>query len=154
MGMSNKCRHQDWLLKALAVAILATATPSVSQAQNAEARGLWMATSASESTLSGRGFGRLAVDDGALAFQSAGFEWRLPLSGIKRVAASKQAPNALEIESESGMVYYVGILDSKLMMASPGKALRMIQRAVETAPAPAPARATLAAAAGGSGGVR
>lgn len=151
--MSKKDFSKGWLLKVLAVAILLTAAPSVSLAQINPARGLWMATSTTESTLSGRGFGRLAVVDDALAYQSPGFDWRLPLSDIKRVAVSKQVPNALEVESVSGKVYYVGILDSKLMMAAPGKALQMIQRAVQTAPEPAPVLATLAAAAG-SGGVR
>lgn len=148
--MSNTHNLKGWQLKVLAVAILSTATPSVSQAQNADARGLWMATSANEALLSGRGFGRLAIADGMLVYSSPGFAWRVPLTEIKRVAGSSQVDNALEVESASGQVYFVAILNGQLTSSSPGKAVQAIQRAVRTALATAPAARTVLTAAGGS----
>ena len=75
---------------------------------------------------------------------------RLELADVKRVSHSKQVTDALEVESVTGQVYYVGILDGRLTLTSPGKAAQFIQRAVQTAPAPsAPARTLVAAAGGG-----
>lgn len=145
--MSNNT-FSTWLQKAVVVALLAV--PAVAQAQDAP-RGLWMATSSNEASLVGQDFGRLTIANGMLSFQSAKHEWRLALADVKRVSRSKQVSDALEVESVTGQVYYVGILDGQLTLTSPGKAAQFIQRAVQTAPAPAlaaPAR-TLAAAAGG-----
>lgn len=152
--MSNTRNLNGWLLRILAVAILAAATPSVSQAQDAEARGVWMATSASDAILSGRGFGRLAIDEGALVYSSPGFSWLLPLTEIKRVAGSRQVSDALEVESTSGQVYFVAILNGQLTSSAPGKAVQTIQRAVRTAGESARAATTarLALAAAGGGG--
>ena len=58
---------------------------------------------------------------------------RLELADVKRVSRSKQVPDALEVESVTGQVYYVGILDGRLTLTSPGKAAQFIQRAVQTA---------------------
>ena len=140
------------LLTAMVFAILAVATtPSQSQAQTTPPpRDLWMATSATESTLWGRDFGRLSIADGVLTFDSTTFDWRLPLSEIKRVGESKRSEKAIEIESVSGQVYFVAILNGQLVPGSPAKALQAIQRALKTAPA-VPARAT---AAGGAGSTR
>lgn len=142
-----------WAIKLAFTVMLAVAgLPSLAHAQSTTPfRGSWMATSATESMLSGRGFGRLTLVEGVLAYQSPGFEWHLELAEIVRIGTSRQVPNALEIESVTGQVYFVGILDGQLTMTSPGKAVRAIERAVRTAPSPAPApsRAT-ATAAGGS----
>lgn len=138
------------LFQALALAIVVIgAAPSLSQAQTPAPRDLWMAASATDATLWGRGFGRLFIEDGVLAFDSSGFDWRLPLAEIKRISESKRAEKAIEIESVSGQVYFVAILNGQLVAGSPTKALQAIQRAVKTAPA-APARTAAAAAAGGT----
>lgn len=148
--MSKNTSFVRRLLPALIIAILAIGSaPSLSQAQTPAPRDLWMAASAADPTLWGRDFGRLAITDGLLAFDSTSFDWRLPLSEIKRVSESKRADKALEIESVSGQVYFVAILNGQLVAGSPVKALQAIQRAVKTAPA-APVRAAAAAAAGGT----
>jgi hypothetical protein len=133
------------LLTVMVLAILTVATtPSPSPAQTAPApRDLWMATSATESTLWGRDFGRLSIADGVLTFDSTSFDWRLPLSEIKRVGESKRAEKALEIESISGQVYFVAILNGQLVPGSPVKALQAIQRALKTASAVPGARLQL-----------
>lgn len=126
--------------------LMMAAAPSVAHAQSNTA---WMATSAHEAPLAGRGFGRLSIDDGVLAFASRNFAWQLPLSDIKRVSASKTVANALEIESFSGQRYLVGVLTAQLTANSPSKAVQTIERAVRTAPAPLESRPTMVAAGGG-----
>jgi len=147
--MSNTTNSLNgWIGKLVFVGILALAAfPAQAGAQTAD-RGLWMATSADKAALAGHGFGRLTLVDGVLSYQSGSFEWRLALCDIKRVSASKRVSDAIEVESVTGQVYFVGILDAKLTMASPGKAVQMLQRAVRSTPAPAalPARTTLVAA--------
>lgn len=148
--MSTNHRSQ-WIVKA-AVAVVLVVMPLVAQAQSSSSsRGVWMAASADEASLTGRGFGRLTIADGMLAFQSANYKWRLELSEVARISTSPVLANALEIESRAGQVYYVAILDAQLTPTAPGKAAQAIERAVATAPAPAvPARTTAIVAAGGS----
>jgi hypothetical protein len=145
--MSANRSFNGRLAQALFLAILAiAAAPSLSQAQTVPGpRDLWMAISATEAAISGREFGRLVIEGGVLTFDSNSLNWRLPLSEIKRVGESKEAQKALEIESVSGQVYFVAILDGQLMASSPAKALQSIRRAVKSAPA-APVRAAAAAA--------
>lgn len=139
-----------WLVAAMFTGMLAvSAVPAFAQL-SAERRGLWMATSASESILAGRGFGRLTLVNGTLAYDSRNFEWRLALSDIKRISASKQLSDAIEIETVTGQVYFVGILDSQLTRMSPGKAVQAMQHAVRTTAAQAPARSAMVSAGGGS----
>ena len=144
--MSNNTSSK-WLIKVAVVALLAV--PGMAQAQDAS-RGLWMATSSNQASLAGNDFGRLSMANGMLSFQSANYEWRLALADVKRVSPSKQVSDALEVESVTGQVFYIGILNGQLTLTSPGKAVQMIQRAVRTAPAPAPTRTLVAAAGGGS----
>ena len=144
--MSNNTSSK-WLIKVAVVALLAV--PGMAQAQDAS-RGLWMATSSNQASLAGNDFGRLSVANGMLSFQSANYEWRLALADVKRVSPSKQVSDALEVESVTGQVFYIGILNGQLTLTSPGKAAQVIQRAVRTAPAPAPTRTLVAAAGGGS----
>jgi len=147
--MSAKNNLFGWLTKLVVAGLLTLSAASVATAQTADpSRGLWLAISANEASLAGRGFGRLTMVDGVLAYRSTNFEWRLKLAEIKRVGASKALDNALEVESTSGEIYFVGILDGQLTLMSPGKAAQIIQRAVKTAPAPAAARVTMVA--GGS----
>ncbi len=143
--MSNNT-FSKCLIKVAVVALLTV--PGLAQAQDAP-RGLWMATSSNEASLAGSDFGRLAMANGMLTFQSAKYEWRLALGDVKRVSASKQVADALEVESVTGEVFYIGILNGQLSMTAPGKAAQAIQRAVRTAPAPATPARTLVAAAGG-----
>jgi len=144
--MSNNT-FSKWLIKVAIVALLAV--PGMAQAQDAS-RGLWMATSSNEASLAGHDFGRLSLSNDMLSFQSAKYEWRLALADVKRVSPSKQVSDALEVESVTGEVFYIGIRDGQLSLTSPGKAAQAIQRAVRTAPAPAaPARLLVAAAGGG-----
>jgi len=147
MSNNNLAR---WLIKVTVAGLVVVATmPAVAQAQNqAPLRGLWMAASSNQASLSGNTWGRLRLVDGVLAFQSSNFEWQLALSEIKHIAVSKNLSNALEVESVTGQVFFVGILDGQMTMTSPGKAVQMIQRAVRTAPASSPVRATMVA--GGS----
>ncbi len=138
------------IFKFILVAILFTAVaPAAAQAQGSASVPVWMATSAESGPLVGRGFGRLTIVGNMLAYQSPRFQWSLPLSEIKRVAPSKAMSNALEVESVTGAVYYVSILNGQLMATSPGKAAQVIQRAVQTAPAPIQSRPTMVAAGGG-----
>jgi len=147
--MSNKNLSRWLITLSLAGLLLVVAMPSAARAQNqAPLRGIWMAASSNQASLSGSPWGRLMLVEGVLAFQSSNFEWQLALSEIKHIAASKNLSNALEVESVTGQVYFVGILDGQMSMTSPGKAVQIIQRAVKTAPASAPARATIVA--GGS----
>lgn len=147
--MSTNRNFNGRLGQALFLAILTIgALPSLSLAQAVPApRDVWMAASATEATLSGRGFGRLVLEGGVLTFESTALDWRMPLSEIKRVVESKRGGKALEIESVSGQLYFVAILDGQLVTSSPGKALQSIQRAVKATP-PAPVRAAAAAAGG------
>lgn len=146
--MSTNYRSQ-WIVKA-AVAVVLVVMPLVAQAQSSSSsRGVWMAASADEASLAGRGFGRLSVADGTLTFHSTTYDWSLELSQVKRISTSLVLANALEIESRAGQVYYVAILDAQLTPTAPGKAAQAIERAVNTAPAPA-VPAHTAAVAGGS----
>lgn len=149
--MSNKNLLTEWALKVVMASVLAIGAPQLAHAQATDvARPVWMATSANQASLAGTGHGRLTIINGELAYDSPAFSWRLSLSDIKRISASKVVSNALEIEGFGGQRHFVGILDGQLNLASPGKAVQMIQRAVRVAPAPQPARTAIAAAAGGS----
>lgn len=145
----SKNNRSQWLVK-VAVAVVLLGMPLVAQAQSSTSpRGVWMAASADEGSLTGRGFGRLTIADGMLAFQSANYEWLLELSEVKRISPSQTIANALEIEGVAGQVFYVTILDAQLTPTAPGKAARAIERAVSTAPAPAVSAPTTIVARGG-----
>lgn len=146
--MSQKSSITSGLIRMVLVGMSAvTALPSVAVAQAVDpTRGTWMAASSNEASLAGRGWGRLTLADGVLAFQSPNDQWRLTLSEIKRIAASKNLSKALEVESASGQIYYIAILDSRMTMTSPGKAAQTIQRAVRVAPAPPTTRPAVVAA--------
>jgi hypothetical protein len=144
--MSNQNLLTKWALKVVVAGVLVIGAPQLALAQ---ARPIWMATSAAQAPLAGTGHGRLAVINGELAYDSNAFSWRIALSEIKRISASKQVSNALEVESFGGQRYFVGILDGQLTLTSPGKAVRMLQQAVRSAPAPQPVRTAMVAAGGG-----
>lgn len=147
--MSKKNLLTGWALSAVIAGVLAIGAPQLAHAQASEvARPVWMATSADQASLAGNGYGRLAIVEDELAYDSAAFSWRLPLAEIKRIAASKLVSHALEVEGFGGERYFVGILDGHLTMTSPGRAVQMIRRAVRSAPAPPPARTAMTLAGG------
>lgn len=125
------------LLKIGLLAVLAlVSAPSPVQATGTDekARGFWMAASGAEPVFTGRSRGRLILEDGQLTFRSADYEWRLTLSEIKRVDESKVASKVFEVESFSGAIYFVAILDAKMLTDSPRKAVQTIQGGVREAP--------------------
>lgn len=146
----NANRFARWIFNLTLALVLATVASSVTaQAQSRDtSRAFWMAASSNQAVLAGNTWGRLSLLDGVLTFQSSNYNWRLALSEIKRIESSKEASHAFEIESASGQLYYVGILDNTMTMASPGKAVQLIQRAVREAPAPA-GQPTMVASGGG-----
>lgn len=97
--------------------------------------GLWMTASSSDTTLTGRFWGRLILEDGDLRFESPNYKWRVALSQIKRVDQSKAVPRALEVETFTGAMHFIAILDAKLTAESPRKAIQMIQRSMRDAAA-------------------
>jgi hypothetical protein len=82
----------------------------------------------------GRSWGRLILQDSLLTFRSADYEWSLPVSEITRLVESQTASRAFEVESASGQIYYVAILDSRMLTESPRKAVQTIRRAIREAP--------------------
>lgn len=99
---------------------------------HADTRG-WMAASSPESTLTGRSWGRLTLEDDELRFDSPNYKWRVALSQIKRVEASKASPRAFEIETTDGTIHFAAILDAVMMKDSPRKAIYAIQRGMREA---------------------
>lgn len=145
----NANKFVQWIVNmTLTLVLAAAASSATAQAQSLDSRAFWMAASSNEAVLTGDTWGRLSLLDGVLTFQSQTYNWQLELSEITRVESIKDAPRAFVIESASGELYYVGILDGTMTMASPGKAIRMIQRAARQA-TPTAGRAALAAAGGG-----
>lgn len=95
--------------------------------------GFWMAASSSESSLTGRSWGRLILEDGDLRFESPVYKWRIALSEIKRVEPSKASARAFEIETMSGAIHFAAILDATMVKDSPRKAIEVIQRGMREA---------------------
>ncbi len=124
------------------LAVLATVTPQTSVHAADAAPTFWMAASNSAPSFPGRSWGRLSLHNGVLRFDSSEYEWRVALSDIKRVAQSKAAPRALEIETFAGTTHFVAILDARLLADSPRKALQLIQRSMRESPTPRPALLT------------
>ena len=54
--------------------------------------------------------------------------WDLLLADTNRVQQSKTHSKAVEIESVTGQVYVVSILDSQMLVDSPRRAMRIDQR--------------------------
>jgi hypothetical protein len=117
-------------LSIVIVAALLSATP-LQAAQTAEnQQGIWMASSSTEPAV-GTNWGRLSLRDGVLAFGSPQQEWQIPIAAIKRVSISAESDRLIVIEDADSRVYYVAILDGKLLVSSPRKALDFIRRAAQ-----------------------
>lgn len=121
---------------ALLVLLATAAMPSIASAQDNDTKGpkTWMASSNNEPSFVAGDWGRLMLADGELRFRSNNYKWNLSLSDIKRLGVSKTTDRALEVETFNGSVYFVSILDSRMLTESPGKAVDVLLRAVREAP--------------------
>lgn len=137
--MNNMMSSQSaWSIRIALVALLATASvPSIAGAeQNGDrATKTWMAASNTEPSFAPGAWGRLSLVDGELRFQSTNYDWSLALSDIKRLSVSRIADRAFEVETYTGDVYFVAVLDGQMLTDSPRKAVGALQRAVREAPA-------------------
>ncbi len=133
-----------WLAAAIAFAMI-LGVPAGSAAQGKAAFGTWLASAVDAPAGT---WGRLTLKEGVLTFASTNMEWQKPLGDITRVAESRRADRALEIEAQNGEVLLVSILGPQMMTESPRRAIQIIERAVREAPA---VRRTAAAAAAGGG---
>lgn len=82
-------------------------------------------------------WGRLVVKDGMLTLFAPRGEWQAPLSAITRVSRVKGSDRIFAVETVTGEVLRLAILGPQMLIESPKKAMRVIQRAVREAP-PAP----------------
>lgn len=129
-----------WIIRfALAVQFIGVlAVPSL-VAANDSPRGIWMAEwlrpMASERTI-----GVLRLRDGKLSFvaQVGQVEWELDLDSVEQVTAvsgpstALRAGRAVSIVSVTGQEYVISILEPNMTLASPKKALAVIERAVQS----------------------
>lgn len=118
-----------WVGVAMAALVVTMLSPSTARAQSSDT--FWMAASDPAAKLGGDSWGRLMLKGGQLKFNSLRYDWQLALSDIKRVDISTRADEAFEIESATGEVFYVSILDAKLTTQSPRKARETIRKAVK-----------------------
>lgn len=110
----------------LAAALLTT--ESVVAARGDEApRGVWMARSATPGAAA-EIWGRLKLGDGVIAFNGSNSDWQVAVADIKK--ASVDQSDRLVLEAAAGDVYYVTILDARMLVDSPSRALKLIQRAL------------------------
>ena len=89
---------------------------------------VWLAADAGHST-AGSAWGRLVVKDGMLTFHGSLADWTTPLSEIKRMSRAKGSDHRFEIETMSGDMLRISILDAHMLPVSPKKAMQLIQRA-------------------------
>ncbi|MEO8682913.1 MAG: hypothetical protein ABI665_27950 [Vicinamibacterales bacterium] len=121
------------------MAFLFAAAPSLARAAGVleQTRSVWMAAVDQRATQSGHAFGKLSLEDGVLSFRSLnGLRgWQLAIADTKRIAASKRLHKTFEIESVSGEVFYVVILNTSLVTDSPKQALQVLGRAMKASAA-------------------
>ena len=108
----------------IAAALLST--PGSAHAVDAP-RGIWLA-GLGEQASTGANWGRLMLRDGVLTFSSSTTEWRLSVADIKR--ASIGPSDQLVVETLTGAVHYLTILDARMTADSPRDALKIIQKAL------------------------
>lgn len=116
-------------LAGLLVAAHTITAPALAASGGDTASGLWLAASATEPAV-GNDWGRLALRDGVLAFNSKTAAWQLPVTEIKRASISEQSDRLMVIEGASGETYYVAIIGAQMLTESPRKALQIIQKAL------------------------
>jgi hypothetical protein len=108
------------------IAATLLATPDVAKGDDAP-RGVWLA-GLGEKTSAGSNWGRLILRDGVLTFNSSATEWQLGIADIKR--ASIGPSEQLVVETVTGAIHYVTILDARMTAGSPRDALKVIQKAL------------------------
>jgi hypothetical protein len=120
---------------AVFMGFLLASVPSLARAagEPAPSKAVWMAAVDQQATQSGHAFGKLSLEGGLLSFRSLNGNkgWQLAIADTKRIEASKQLDKAFEIESVSGEVFYVVILDTTLVTDSPRQALQVLSRAMK-----------------------
>ena len=110
----------------LAAALLTTESVVAARADEAP-RGVWMARSATPGAAA-ETWGRLKLSDGVVAFNASNAEWQMAVADIKK--ASVDQSDRLVLEAVAGDIYYVTILDARMLVDSPNRALKLIQRAL------------------------
>ncbi len=123
-------------LVVVAGVLAVVATPTLAAAEGDRVVAVWMASDLS-SGIGGESWGRLVLRDGMVSFRSVDGRqgWDLLLADTNRVQQSKTHSKAVEIESVTGQVYVVSILDSQMLVDSPRRAMRMISGARQAVPA-------------------
>ncbi len=132
--MHRQPSRRSWIAGLVLAALVALPTSTVAAAGDDVAQGSWLVSTsgpASNEVI----WGRLVVKDGMLTFFAPRGEWTTPLIGITRVSVAKGSHRRFEIETVSGEVLRFAILGPQLLIESPKKAMRVIQRAVREAPA-------------------
>lgn len=133
-------RYQLLTVQTLMVALLAlVAAPSVARADGERKTAVWLAADLKDGAPTGESWGRLSLRNGLLSFRSMnGLKgWDVDLADAQAIQTSKSGAKGLVIETRSGQVYAVAILDSQMLVDSPRKALQLISSARLTAPSEA-----------------
>ena len=112
----------------LLVALLSAS--SAASATGGGSTGLWAAAASNEASVSGEHWGRLVLRDDVLSFHSNDSTWSVHLSEVKRLEISRVSDRFFEVETVHGDTYFVAILSANLLVDSPRKAVRIIQRAM------------------------
>lgn len=113
---------------------------------------VWMAINADHSSAGASAWGRLSVMNGTLTFHGSRGDWTTPLANVRRITPIKDSQHAFAIETMSGDVLRLSILDQRMLAVSPKKTIQMLQRAVREAPAAR--QPVLSASAAPNGAVR
>ena len=95
---------------------------------------VWMAVNADQASNGSSAWGRLTVMNGMLTFHGSRAEWKTPLANITRIMPVKDSPHAFAIETVSGDVLRVSILDQRMLAVPSKKTIQVLQRAVREAP--------------------
>jgi hypothetical protein len=94
---------------------------------------VWMAINADQSGGGSAAWGRLSVRNGMLTFHGTQADWKTPLAKIRRITPIKGS-HVFAIETMSGDVLRLAILNQQLLAVSPKKTMQVLQRAVREAP--------------------
>jgi len=133
--------HQQLAPRLATLAVTAVlGCPGTASADDPPTQRVWLAADAGHST-AGPAWGRLVIKDGMLTFHGSLADWTTPLSEIARVSRVKGSDHRIEIETMSGDVLRISILDAAMLPVSPKKAMQLIQRATREG---APVRRTMA----------
>jgi hypothetical protein len=117
-----------WIIRvALTVQLIGVLAVPVALAAAQSPRAMWMAEWLRSRAVE-RTIGVLSLRDGRLSFtEAAGHaEWSIDVASVKRVSNNSRT---MTIESSSGEIYVMTIMDSNLMPGSPKKVVAMIESA-------------------------